>query len=545
MKIIAIILLLLTQATLAHSWVIPNFPKEPSPIEVLRSNNLADANQEALLRYLTANQSSLGYWLPFLTGAEQAKISSEYVRCLGSRDGRAPEYWKSAIEKLQKTRATDTRRIVDAVVRELGREGDAEAIAHLLYLADRAERPWVAWKSLASVQEILPRVDPSKLHYRVLRNMRINTLAPLLRDLDSDVASLWAWTLWEHRKKWLMVSFRSRVPLRTRIWLARAFATNHPQVAVEVFREGLRSHDPAIRTATEMFIRTGLGGSIPSSATANELLSRITKDAWKAETPIWEALPVPVEQPLIQEVGAGRTDLIWVSGDAKVIKTIEDTWPLIREPLPNGLCYSRVGDFNPQEYALTNRDGLIYARFSKIRAIRPMIAFHGGFWTLTKSSHATEFFPDGSILWECPASRSGSTYRHIAPISRGRTILLGYTFMECRDRRGDILWHTKLKDFNDPRYLYPISDDQFLVCCTNSVGLTTSEGLYEPIISNLRSTSKIRYHPDSPWIVFDGGAQTAILYDPKKREKIGEIDLNDQSRKAKSRFILPPGHFPE
>jgi hypothetical protein len=123
---------------------------------------------------------------------------------------------------------------------KLGRQGSVSSIERLVYFGSLAERPWVAWKSFASVQEILARVDPGESDPKLTRRVPVGVLAPLLRDLDEETASKWAWFLWEQRRKSAGGWFYSNVPLRTRVWLARAFAVDHPTEPCVVFDGGLQ-----------------------------------------------------------------------------------------------------------------------------------------------------------------------------------------------------------------------------------------------------------------------------------------------------------------
>ena len=210
----------------ATSYAPLDFPAEPSPAQVLEKNGLAGGDEETLLVYLGTHWEAAGYWLPEVTAREQATISSEFFRRVESRDHDTEAFLTNARAKLQNDRLADPRRIFDAIVRELGRRGTEKSIRTLLSLPTLEEREWVCWKALASVQEILPRVDPTKLDDRTLMNISADLVAPLLRDLESDVASAWAWTFSVRQKELLggNFAFRSHVRLRSRLWLAKAFA---------------------------------------------------------------------------------------------------------------------------------------------------------------------------------------------------------------------------------------------------------------------------------------------------------------------------------
>lgn len=540
MKILSFCFLLCGVAH-ATSWAPLDFPVGPTSAQLLENNGLGGADEEVLLRYLETRWDKAGFWIPDIPAGEQEKISREYFRRVELKGGDAATYLKAALSQLQIDRLMDQRRVVDAAIRELGRKGTGKSLLPLLGYASVEEREWVCWKALASVQEILSREDPGKLDDRTIHFIPADLVAPLLRDLDPGVAGGWAWSLWERQKAFYGEgTFRSKVRLRTRIWLASAFAASHPQKAVEVFREGLLSQDAAIRAATEMTIRSGIGGSLPYSMSAEQLSQILLTGKWNPVTSIWDALPLPLERPLLRKLGGGRRDLIWLSSDARVTRSIDDVWPLIREPLGSGHFYSRIGDYFPMDYGLSDSEGVLYSRVRNLYST-PTLASHGGLWTLSGYNRAAEFHADGSLLWECPL-RDG--YRMIAPARGGRVVLLGYQFIECRDRRGDLLWRTKLT-LDDPRHIIPVDDDRFLLSCGKSIGWLTRDGKYEPVLSGFKSALSILYHPDKPWIIMDGGDTTAVIYDPNSKRETGRVDLDDGWGNGKSRFPFPLGGFPD
>ncbi|MES2468815.1 MAG: hypothetical protein V4675_16040 [Verrucomicrobiota bacterium] len=518
--------------------MIPEFPAEPSAAEVLEGNGLSNAQEQSLTAYVEKNWDSADGWIPFIKEHEEKKLAQEYVERIGTAKGEAVGFWRMASDRLRKDRLVDRRRVVDAVLRKLGRIGTEKSMPALFELSQRNDRQWVNWKAFASIQEILTRVEPGKLDEEALMQIPAELVGPLLRDLDPRVANDWAWTLWEHHEKWLMTSFRSTVRLRTRIWLASAFAASHPQQAWEVFLEGLQSQDPAIRLATEMIVRTGVGGSLPYELSTEQLAKAFAGHKWSSATPLWHTLPLPLDRPLLREFGE-RADLIWLSRAALISKTKEDVWPLIREFLPNGLFYSRVGDFFPAEFALSDAEGRPYSRIPSAN-LSPSVASHGGLWTLARG--VAELHPDGSVLWECPIH---GDYRQITPLGQGRILLLGTGFMESRDRRGDLLWKTGLESLDDPRDIVAVEGDRFLLSCVKSIGWITREGNYQPVLSGLKSALWVRYHPIDPWVIFDAGDQMAVIFDPVTKTELGRFDLDDGEGRADSRFPFPPTYFPE
>lgn len=525
----------------ATSYAPLDFPAEPSPAQVLEKNGFAGADEKTLLLYLDAHWDAAGYWLPEVTAREQATISSEFFRRVESKEHDAEALLTNARSKLQNDRLADPRRIFDAIVRELGSRGTESSILTLLSLPTLEEREWVYWKALASVQEILPRIDPTKLDDRTLMHISADLVAPLLRDLNGNVANVWAWTLWEHHRNWLGASFRSSVRLRSRLWLAKAFAASHPQVALEVFREGSQSQDPALRAATAMIVRSGIGLSLPYNTPADELSRLFQANKWNFATSLWETLPLPLDRPLVRKLNGGRTDLVWLSRDGRVSKSNEDVWPLISVPVLDGVFYSRVGDFRPREFDLSNAEGVPSSRTRGLNS-DPVVAAHGGLWARVGHNRVAEFHTDGSVLWE---SRTDLDCREVVPTHDGRVILLGYRSVECRDRRGDLLWKTSLESLDDPRHIVFVSDDRFLLSCGKSVGWLTRDGKYDPILKGLGSSGWIRYHPTEPWIIFDGSNGTAIVFDPKAKKELGRLDLDDGGGTGKSRFPFPTTYFPE
>lgn len=525
--------ILLTLPARATSYAPLEFPDAPSPTSVLEANKLKDADETILLKFIESHWDSAGYWLPDVNVKDTESISDDYSKHLNSRDKNAKNLLTKAIAKLQEDRLRDPRRIVDAALRELGQRGTAVSLPGLMSRSKFDERPWVAWKALASVQEILPRVDPTQLDSKSMMNIDAPFVAPMLRDLDPAVADRWAWAIWEHHKKWLTVSFQERVPLLTRLLFASAFAPSHPAEAGEVFDDGLRSPDPALRTVAEMLIRSGIGGSLPYETSVEKLLEAFKNKKWTPNVPQWEAMPLPLDQPLLRKQGGGRRDLIWLGNHAEIKKWVEDVSPNLGNSLPNGLFY-----FKGQTLKLIDTDERIHASFQTADWSKASLSADGGLWAFTSAHCPGQFFPNGSLVWECPVFSLGG-YRMIAGVGNGRILLLGYKFLECRNRRGDLLWRTSLEKLDDPREIIAISDNRFLLSCSKSVGWLMADGNYEPILSGLGSSGWIRYHPTEPWIVMDGATVTAIIWDPISKREIGRYDLDDGGTAAKSRFPAP------
>ncbi len=533
--------LLLIEVACATSYAPLDFPAEPTSEQLLNENGLAGADEDTLLAYVQFNWEAAGSWLPKVTDREEKQITSKYFN---REQGKAPNSKTLAelFRDLQVERLHDPRRVVDVAIRELGHRGSEKSMVSLIGLAEFEEREWVGWKALASVQEILARIDPAKIDEKTLRLLSAKTVAPLLRDLDPKLADGFAWTLWSYQRKWLSVSFRSRLPLQTRLWLAKAFAPSHTKEAAEVFEEGLQSQDAAIRMAAGMLVRSVVGGSMSFDESSTKILERFREAKRNPSIPMWEILPVPLDRPLVQKTSGGRRDLVWLDHAAAVAKAHQDVWPMILEPLTNEMYYSRIGDSHPMNIGLSDSEGRVTSRFQNLNS-QPVFAFHGGLWSTSgRSGGVQEFNADGSLLWECPGNFD---CRALTPVSRGCLVYLGYQSMECRDRRGDLIWKTSLKKLNDPRFIVAIDDSHFVVSCGKSIGWLTKDGEYRPILEGLTSAGWIRYHPTQPWIVLDGGDMTAIVFDPKAGRETGRFDLDDGHGTGESRFPFPRTYFPE
>jgi hypothetical protein len=396
---------------------------------------------------------------------------------------------------------------------------------------------------LASVQEILAREDPAKASQEQIRTIDLKLATPLLRDIPEERAEAWAAVLWDawHQSDGPQFWY-GRVSLSSQLWLARFLAPQKPQIAADVFREGLKSRDAAIQTMTEMLLRECLGGSLPQDSKGEALVEMLEKGEIKPAKALWEIYPMPLSCPVVlthrrvasYAKDSGRVDLAWLDGSAKITARKDGVWPLVQDVLPNGLFYGRTPG---GAIALTSAQGDVFARFDNA-GIHAVLASHGGLWCLAgPGAHATEFAADGAVLWQCPLASSTVPYvmlgtessfvREVVPYLPGRILFLGHGFLDCRNRRGDVLWTVDLKGLDDPRRVVAIGEDKFLVSCKKSVGLLTKAGAYTPLVDNLRSALWIRYHPAGEWAIYDGGASEVFVYDSVAGKVTGRINLDD------------------
>ena len=114
-----------------------------------------------------------------------------------------------------------------------------------------------------------------------------------------------------------------------------------------------------------MVIRSGIGGSLPYETSSEKLLEVFRTGKWTSNIPLWEILPLPLDQPLLRKHWSRRRDLIWMDRQANIKKQIEDVWPELGHPLPNGLFYSKS-----KKLRLFDREGLILRTISDIRVVR-------------------------------------------------------------------------------------------------------------------------------------------------------------------------------
>lgn len=529
---ITLLCMLMIEVAWATTYTPMELPPEPTSGQVLEANGLVIADEATLLAYVNSHWSAADCWLPKEAVREAERTASDVF---GNDPARAKskETIQEFLSKLQSEQLHNPHRVVDAVLRNLGSRGTEKSIHALIGLAESEERVWVAWKAFASVQEILTQIDPANIENHTLRSIRLDLIAPLLRDLEPEKADVWAWKLWQSHRLSDKTTFNHPVPLKTRLWLASAIAANHPKEVTEAIEDGLDSHDAAIRMAAEMIVRSGIGGSQRFETSKAQLLEGLKNKPFNSNTQAWDALPFPLDRPLVRESGLIKRNLIWLDSNAAVLRTIEDVWPLIEEPVVGGMYYSRFGDYDPIDIDLTDADGRVVSRFRNL-STKPFLASHGGFWALGTQG-VMEFHPDGSVLWQ---TRIGSDVRALAPLSRGRLLYLGYQNLECRDRRGDLIWSTSLKSLKDPRSIVAINDHEFLISCAGSVGWFDKDGKYRP--EEAIPSGSIRYHPTEPWVIW-GGAEAAVVYDPKTGKATERFDLHNGGGNRESRFRLPPG----
>ena len=510
--------------------VIPEFPKAPTMSEILVSNGLDTADERTLLNYVSRNWVLVSTWLPDLARYEEDLIAEEYLRRSNNRADDIQAYWRNATAELYKRRLADSRRIVDAVLRELGRHGTAKSIGELTMFARSSGESsvWARWKALASVVELMSRIDPDQVSERDVKGAVPDILATTLNDLPQDKAEKWAWRMWQS-------DAAIRYPdghVPTRLWLARFFAPRDPKLAAQLFRQGLEHYDIAIQQLAATLLRSGMGGSLDWETSADDLLRKFDASRWSGATPSWDVMPEPLSVPFPRKHYGGRVDLVWLDVAATVRKTQSDVWPDVDQAISSRL---QLGKTHWNTVVLATTDGNVRTNFPG--ASSAAAATHGGLWLLSGSALAGEYGPDGTTYWQCPISRSGPDYRYIAPHAKpGQILLLGYQKLDCIDRRGDRLWSIDLAKLDDPRCVLAVENEKLLLTCGKSVGWLDKSGNYKPVVSGLGSALWVAYHPESPWVVFDGSNWEIVVFDPKSGKITGRFDSDDGGSKERSRF---------
>jgi len=522
--------LILNTWSWATSYIIPDPPPSPSADKVLTANSLDRASERELLNYVRANWIFAKSWLPDVSTSEISQIESEYLRKADRTRDDVSAYWKKATAELSELRLHDKRRVVDAALRKIGRIGSAMSIGELSMHAVAEECEWTKWKALASVLELMSRIEPETATDAELAWARPELLAPLLGDLPQPMAEKWALHLWKRSSH----IHYDKDYLRTRLWLARFFATADSALAAGIFRQSVGHYDPTIQALSTMLLRSGIGGSLDWGTSPEQLIPMLESGKWRGTTSSWEYMPEPLACPVVRKHWGGRVDLVWLDVTAKQTKAEEDVWIDAKRPFCSGLIW---GQLTSSIGALATHDGNIQMRASVFSNTPAVSAWHGGEWLLSGSVMAEEIGADGSLLWQAPVSLSIGEWRFITPSSKpGRMLLLGYNKLACIDRRGDFVWNLDLKSPDDPRWIMDVGGDRFLVCCTKSVSWLNAKGEYQPVVEGLGSAIWVAYHPTKPWVVFDGADSSVVIFDPKSGKVCGRFDTDDGGGKYPSRF---------
>lgn len=80
---------------------------------------------------------------------------------------------------------------------------------------------------------------------------------------------------------------------------------------------------------------------------------------------------------------------------------------------------------------------------------------------------------------------------------------------------------------------------------TNAVLHHRTKGRLEEIGGPFHSLSSIRYHPDKPWLMFDGGKSIVVIHDPRKKTSVSQNLGWDNSSPNRVSNWLPGQLFPD
>ncbi len=498
-------------------------PPEPQRLEILRAARLDPKDSTRLLeqvqRVLGGNPRAADAWLPFVREEEHEQLMAE-LRKRGYGD-KGKGDWQEALPKLledlTKSRVQDPRRQLDAALRELEQVGTPDQIEPLVEACLDARVAWGQWKFYATIQGILARHEVATLvKAKGMDDPRtLNALAPLLRDLEPAKRGTLASALWERQ--------REDLPLKTQLWLAWSISSVDPEKALAVFKAGLESRDPALRLFAGMAIVRISEGTVPFRLTAPLDETQAARKKWLASLKLHKAddwsLPDPLSLPVIKEQRGGRIDLWWLRSDGSVAREETDVWPTVHAVLPDGTFYSAIMAQGRSAKVLTSPTGesLVFLPDVVSGRDNAAVAAHGGLWGLRLDTReAVEFAPTGEVLWALPVDRSNVSAGFLAPAGPGRALLVRYGKVEILNRRGDVLWSVQ-EGLDDPRWACMIDADTVLISCKNEVQVHhRTKGLLTKV-GNLVSALAVRYHPEKPWMIFDGGTSSVVLYDAKKQ----------------------------
>jgi hypothetical protein len=528
--------------------VIPDKP-DPTRAELLKAAGIAADDSKALLERLQAlleqNPMQADVWLPFLREGEYAGLIAELQTLgLGEWPKQGQARWREKLPKLEEELAArrlhSAPRQIDAILRQLETVGRLDQIDPLMSPAKyNARTSWGKWKFYATVQGILARHKTDEIIAAKLEP--IHELAPLLRDLDPDKAGKLAIDMLDRLNK-LRKTMGDPVEWRTietRLWLAWSASYADPERAFGVFREQLSCPDPAWRLFGGMGI-SRISDSAPTfSLTAPPEQVAEARRKWLESLSVrpadpWRPLD-PLSMPVIKEYRNYRRDLWWLDKTGQIIRQEQDVWPSLQMVLSDGSFYSR---YRATGLALTSAAGEVFVRFPDVD-YRGVLANHGGLWALIdNTTTAAEYAPTGDLLWACPTSRSNASARLVAGAGPGHVLLVRYGRVELLNRRGDVL-KTVQGNLDDPRYACMVGPEKLLIACTKELVVHDLAKGEQERIGGFTSLFEIRCGLNAPWVLFDGGETSVILYDPTNKARTSiSLHAKDKER-SESRWGKP------
>jgi hypothetical protein len=339
----------------------------------------------------------------------------------------------------------------------------------------------------------------------------------LLEELDPDRAASLA-TVWlDQLEEWVKEpQLNVRISLRLRLWLGRSISHRDPARALQHLARGLESHDPGLRLFAGLSIARLGDGRVPFRLTAPPDETRDARRAWlagfKPHKPAAFTFADPFDRPVVRpDFGRGPAELLWLDEKANIVRRQPGNWGLVQDVLPDGTFFSRQMSFGYNVMALTSPTGETYQRFDAEygkESLRGETFWCGG----RGGSEINECASWGEVLWGLPIGD-----RMAAPAGPGRVLLVGPRII---DRRGDTVW--KVDPPTGSRWATMIDADTVLFCGKNEIRIHhRTRGLLKTV-AGFKSLGWVRYHPERPWMVWDGGDQSVVTFDPKSGERFSQ-----------------------
>jgi hypothetical protein len=486
-------------------------PPEPTQAELLQAAGVDPDDPDALAlklyQLLRLSPGAIDEAIPRLHQAELDELFDQANKLAVS----VPEEQRGAILRcleadLKQRRPHDVARQVDAILRRLGAVAKPEQF-HVANAMQYARTPWGRSKAAAAILDIAAR------HSRAI--LGVDDYAYLVRELPplqaGAIAAEWLDRL---EKPPRPISAHEKTPLVVRLWLGDALSGTDPERALRTLAPGLDSRDPAIRLFAGLAIARLGDGRVPFRLTLPPDETREAREAWLAQiqphSPAPFAFDDPLAAPVVRHgIGGGWAELLWLDENAQVTRRQSDVWPLVGEILPDGTYGSLLRSFHTS--ALTSPDGETYARFDSAgchfeRRSATFWSFYPG------GRQVIEYAPWGEALWALPVEASMA-----APAGPGRVLLIR-PGVKIVDRRGDVIWAISGLH-EDARWGAMIDDDTVVIACQTEIQIHhRTRGLLRTV-GGFSSLSHLRYHPDRPWLIWDGSS--VIVLDPKTEKRSG------------------------
>jgi hypothetical protein len=516
-------------------------PPEPTQAELLQAAGVDPDDPDALSMklYLLLRRSpgAVDEWIPRLREVERDELGDQYIKLTKSvPEEHRPVILRSLEADLKQRRPHDAARQVDAILRRLGAVGRAEHFG-VAGAKSSARTPWGRSKAAAAMLEIAARHGPA------IRPTR-HDYAYLIRELEpAQAGAIAAESLDRLEESSRHPNAGHKIHLELRLWLAVALSGTNPERALRTLAPGLESRDPMLRLFAGLAISRLGDGRIPFRLTAPPDETRQAREAWLAQLkphkPAAFAFEDPLDAPVVQTQRGGRVDLVWLDENAAITRRQADVWPLVRHVLPDGTFFSRLlsFDYYTMALALTSPEGETYARFDgECRDSSPQ---RGTFWCAAPGGHQiAEYAPWGEALWALPINANMA-----APAGPGR-VLVVRSPVQIVDRRGDVIW--TVQTMKGPRWATMIDADTVLFSCKNEIEIHHRTSGLLRTVGGFKSLGWVRYHPERPWMIWDGGDSSVVIFDPKTEKRAArKIGWVNDDHPTRSRYLRVNEQWPD